>query len=694
MSLKTIVGYVISFAVLSVVAALFIYTQPAAANGAEFCRTDPTAKQAQTACQYGYDNAPSIGRSTCDNSFGPTQQKERNACLEGYSYRLNTDEAARIANGEKCNVSGVGWVVCMVSKLIALIADGLFKVLEQLMRISPLDQSKEGGRELYKVWGMFRSIANVVFIIVLMVVIISHLTSAGISNYNLKRIMPRIIVGVLLINLSFVVCGLIVDITNIIGASLKAMLGSVAVPVKPQFSTWDSIVGVALVGIGAVSVYLSVFSIVPVIFSGIIALLMTVVILVARHAIIIALVAIAPLAFALNILPSTQSWFNKWWSSFIIIAMLYPAISFVFGATQVAAGVISLAAPSGSLGTLVFGTFALGVQSIPFFVTPLLIKLGGGLLNRFAGIVNNPSKGLIDRGRKGVQQWAANKTNTRETNALVGNSKGLHAAVTKRRNRTQQIARSHESQLSDANKGAFGRFATSDENREALARHVARNTGAGGLDGDAARAAAASRLMGEMSKVALDIKIDDVDAAEATLIDKNYTTKDLNDVIKNDVHKDGSSVTEDEKAAAIKRLASQSGNDEDTIHSLIDEVSRMQGNAQAIMALADGIDKSGVSGSAAHLGKSTTNTMRTQARQGSGIQDSNHTIANAVNRNAFNSDTLAHQSSGTIKKLVEAKDLLSSEAQANLRAQQGEVESSPKLRTKQSAQARRNMQGF
>lgn len=43
-----------------------------------------------------------------------------------------------------------------------------------------------------------RNIANVVFVVMFLVVIYSLLTGRGVGNYNIKRMLPRFIVGAIL----------------------------------------------------------------------------------------------------------------------------------------------------------------------------------------------------------------------------------------------------------------------------------------------------------------------------------------------------------------------------------------------------------------------------------------------------------------------------------------------------------------
>lgn len=615
------------------------------------------------------DTTPAYANTRAEQecqSLYPNDNGLKNACVRGYTTNgpctpyigdaltacekgvtTAQEQNARAQNLEQANNCGIptspGSIVCWISRFIGLLTDGLFSVLEGMLTAPALDQTADGGKETYKVWSAFRNIANVVLAIVIVSIIISQVTNYGIDNYGIKKLLPRLIVGGLLINLSFIICGLVIDITNIAGSSIKDILVSVALPVKPDFNAWSAIIGLGLTGAVGLGIFFNIFAIGPVIFAGMIALLTTVIILVVRQALLITLVIIAPVAFALNILPSTQKWFGKWWSSFIILACVFPVISFIFGATRVAAGVISASAPDDPLSTVIFGVFSLGVTSIPFFITPLLMKVGGGLLNRFGGIVNNPSKGLVDRGRKQVDRWAKNKTLNRETNALTGDGKGLYARNIRRRNLTEQVSKHHKSQLKSPTSGAYGRFIGSDEESARLASKVASAAGADIFDSTGSAATRAEGIRESLGQVAIDIEVSDIDAAEAVIIANNNTSDDLKRMIEQGVNKDGSSVTADEKNAAIRHLASQ-GNIDD-IHGLISQMDAMNASSTTLKALADGIDASGVASKAAHLGPRGTQMIR------SGGASTSSLYHQAINSGAYNSETLASQSSKALKGL-------------------------------------------
>jgi hypothetical protein len=310
-----------------------------------------------------------------------------------------------------CTVDGVGWFVCPVSVFLADSMDWLFDILSSLIAVQPPKTGDTRG-DLFVAWNIMRSIANVAFIIVFMIIIYSQLTSLGISNYGLKKLIPRLIVAAILVNLSYYICAIAVDISNILGYSLQDLLKDLRDSTfnvdndtwTADTTDWRAVLAFVLSGgtAGFLGIALStagsatsaIFLILPLLLGLILTALFVLLVLAARQAIIIILIVIAPIAFVAYLLPNTEKWFQKWRELFMTMLIFFPAFSLVFGGSQLAGGIIIQNATS--IVTMIFG---MAVQVAPLVITPLLLKLSGGLLGRIAGLVNDPRKGLLDRAK-------------------------------------------------------------------------------------------------------------------------------------------------------------------------------------------------------------------------------------------------------------------------------------------------------
>ena len=110
-----------------------------------------------------------------------------------------------------CSVQGIGWIICPVSVFLAESMDNLFHLLADFIKSQPLVLGDENNA-MYVVWNIARTIANLAFVIVFLIIIFSQVTNIGVSNYGLKRLIPRLVIAAILVNLSFYIAALALDI--------------------------------------------------------------------------------------------------------------------------------------------------------------------------------------------------------------------------------------------------------------------------------------------------------------------------------------------------------------------------------------------------------------------------------------------------------------------------------------------------
>jgi hypothetical protein len=308
-----------------------------------------------------------------------------------------------------CTIQGIGWIICPITTFLADGMDNIFNIVKGFLVVQPANTTNTNN-DLYIAWSVMRSIANVAFVIVFLIIIYSQLTNAGISNYGLKKLLPRLIIAAVLVNLSYFICAIAVDLSNILGYSLQDIFVQIRQNTfNISNNTWSNSTGMgwsaiaafvlsggaATVGIIAATggtVAGAIYLLIPLLIGLVLTVLFVLLILAARQAIIILLIVVAPLAFVAYLLPNTEQWFKKWRELFMTMLVFFPAFSLVFGGAQLAGGLIIQNATS-IIGVI----FGMAVQVAPLVITPLLLKLSGGLLGQIAGIVNNPKKGLLDR---------------------------------------------------------------------------------------------------------------------------------------------------------------------------------------------------------------------------------------------------------------------------------------------------------
>lgn len=320
-----------------------------------------------------------------------------------------------------CSAGALGWIFCPISEFMVDAITGIAGFLEEQLTFEPLTFGPQG-EAIRAMWGMVLVIANVGLIIAFLMVVFSQATSVGISSYGIKKLLPKIIAAAILMNLSFYICAVAVDISNILGVSVKSIVdaGMGAVyenrtddsQVGASFGqtaialTTGVMVGAIAVGTGAIALIL------PVLVSGVLAIFTAFLIIAAREVIIIILIVAAPLAFLAWILPNTESWFTKWRKLFTTMLVMFPMVMAIFYGSVLVSSLIMATSTNESgasnLNDLMVNVLAFAVLIVPLFSLPFVMKSAGGVMDRLGILVNNRNKGVVDRSRKYSQDKRAN----------------------------------------------------------------------------------------------------------------------------------------------------------------------------------------------------------------------------------------------------------------------------------------------
>ena len=330
-----------------------------------------------------------------DSEYCETQykggDKEISACKQGQSAEIETPSEGDGGEEEgknSCGVDGIGWLVCPLMSFAGSLGDASYSAISYFLSIDKgiFKDQENGGLE--QAWKFFRDIANAVFAVIFLWVIFSQISNVGVSNYGIKKILPRLIIGALLVNLSFYLCQIAVDLSNILGFSLKGVLEGAASKVGTQSAevgTFNTLIvgGLTLAGVG-LFIFLAVS--IPTIMALLLALLVVLVILIVRQAAVILLIAISPLAFAAWLLPNTENLFKKWVSILRGLLIVFPVISLLYGAGKLAGAVLAAVGtndPNNPKETMQVA--ALAASILPLGATPFVLKSSLNSLGSFAG---------------------------------------------------------------------------------------------------------------------------------------------------------------------------------------------------------------------------------------------------------------------------------------------------------------------
>ena len=339
---------------------------------------------------------------------------------------ISIESPSENSTSTSCDVQGIGWIICPVSNWLADGIDYMYSALQEFLKTKPLETTNQNSG-IYLAWVIMRNISNVAFIVAFLVIIYSQLTSVGISNYGVKKMLPRLVIAAVLVNLSFTFCAVLLDLSNIAGYAFQdAFMG-----IKNTISTvgentgvgwtWSEVIVMilsngALAG-GVVATVAMGAELLPLALSALVGiglvLLLVLLIMAARQALIVILIIISPLAFVCYLLPGTEKWFKKWRDLFLTMLVFFPAFAVIFGGAQLA-GIIIIQNATGANGGIM-QILGMVVQVIPLALTPIILKLSGGVLGKFAGFVNDKNKGLYDR----TKNWSKDRRETIKNKKLA-----------------------------------------------------------------------------------------------------------------------------------------------------------------------------------------------------------------------------------------------------------------------------------
>ena len=372
---------------------------------------DPENSSSQTT--ENNTQAPENTNNSGQNN-GNNGENNGNSGSNNYASTTNTNTEATTGDGCKSALGAIGWLVCPTTGAIAGAVDFLYGLIQDILAINPVEM--KDGTPIYEIWKYCRGFANIVFIIFLLVVIYSQITGLGISNYGIKKALPKLIVVAVLINLSFLICSLAVDASNIIGNSLRGLFTSVETSTMAGMDTggavnagvanaemFSALAGGSALAIGGAVIAFetgAIWMMIPVMLGAIVAVVTGLITIALRQAVVVLLVMIAPLAIVAYMLPNTENLFTKWRKLLIQMLVVYPAVSLLFGASSLAGFAIIMSATDG-FGLLL----GVAVQIFPLFFAWKLMQMSGTVL----GTINTKMRELGSRPVAGSRTWAESR---------------------------------------------------------------------------------------------------------------------------------------------------------------------------------------------------------------------------------------------------------------------------------------------
>ena len=184
-------------------------------------------------------------------------------------------------------------------------------------------------------WKIVRDICNMFFVVIML--IIAFATVLRVKEYSYEKLLPKLIIMAILINFSKMICGLLIDVSQVVmltfvnsfkdvaGANLTTILGldkltsmgtnAAAVDDKTTGVTSWSIMGAYVLAL----VYVII---------ALITIVTMVIMLAIRIVMIWIYVVLSPMAYLLGAFPAGKKYSSKWWHDFTSNLIVGPILAF------------------------------------------------------------------------------------------------------------------------------------------------------------------------------------------------------------------------------------------------------------------------------------------------------------------------------------------------------------------------------
>jgi len=373
------------------------------------------------------------------------------------------------------NASPLTWIICPIFNGAADFSQWMLKnVIQDHLILHPV--VTDATDPLYVTWQSFRNIGDAVLVISIIVIVYSEAVGGSIADaYNVRKMLPRLLIAAILVNLSVYIVNLLIDIFNILGLGISNLitapftnslnnifkvtpsggqqLGALGVGVLGAFSGGGLTIGLFTTifaatetgFIGALMGYLLLL-IIPVLV-GALAIFITVEL---RYGIITLALLISPVAFALYTLPNTEEYFKRWWKLLIQALMVFPVVMTIAAVADI------LSALTYNDQSVIGGLTGFLLQFAPLAAVPLAFRISGGILGQINSFLMKNGVKYASRLTKGARERRGAEVGNRinegriEARGKLNNAASATPTATTASGRTAQRG-----------KRAFARFAQS-----------------------------------------------------------------------------------------------------------------------------------------------------------------------------------------------------------------------------------------
>ncbi|HEY1835810.1 MAG TPA: hypothetical protein VGG13_03235 [Candidatus Saccharimonadales bacterium] len=307
----------------------------------------------------------------------------------------------------------LNWFICPLVDAAQSAVNDLTSAIDSMLTVntSATFGSNPTGDGFKSAWSTFRLFAIGIIIIAGLIMLIAQgLGMDFIDAYTIRKILPRMVVMIIFITLSWYVLEFLIGLSNDVGNGIRYIIYQPFTTSKYLKDTVNVGNGATSVGfiVGAAGILaLGLIGLLSFALTAFVALLVAFVVLIVRKIVIIMLVIMAPLALACYILPNTEKVWQFWRDTLISMLIVFPIISAMIAAGRVFA-VVTYNSPGNATVNQITAFIA---YFLPYLLLPMAFKFAGGTLGAIHGVVRDKSGGLHTGLSKFRRGQAANRFN-------------------------------------------------------------------------------------------------------------------------------------------------------------------------------------------------------------------------------------------------------------------------------------------
>jgi hypothetical protein len=301
----------------------------------------------------------------------------------------------------------LGWVICAITEIADNLMTVAEKIIKDVMTLTPAEygESGTGVNGLKTAWSAVRILSTVVLVAIALFMIISQIFNFDfVSAYTIKKVVPKLVIAIIAMQLSWFLATAMIEVFNILGAGIQELIyapfggakkvDNISAVLSAFYAkngggaqvsgtlAMAAITGGVLAGIGGA------FGLLAAAIGVVIAILIALVTLVLRKIILIVLLVLAPLAIVMWILPNTQKYWKMWSDLFIKLLIMFPIIMGMLAIGRVFAYLVAHI-KAGSGGQFVNFFVILIAYFGTLFLIPKTFSMAGGIFAKVSGAISS-----------------------------------------------------------------------------------------------------------------------------------------------------------------------------------------------------------------------------------------------------------------------------------------------------------------